>query len=327
MFLKKIYSAGIFVQTFFVLVFLSLLITTESPELRISDKALNLIPLFSELSRIGHENTIILKIAGSLIFIVTAYLFNYLNIKHDLLPRQNTLLVVVFSTLLLANPSYSGILLQGIVTLLLYMLLYYMYSIFNENQPYARILTAGIIISAISLIIPQTIVYIIFVWLGFFTYRIGNWREWVISVIGLVVPYIYYVSWLFLTDKLNSTWFDYITYFQSFRPVKYSLNMPEFITMGFIALLLIINSLRFLNEAGDKVIAIRRKMWLIFHFMWVSLLVMVISGAALVIWIPAFLLAAALFVSHNVINSRKTLTTDLLISGFLITILLIRLLN
>lgn len=327
MFLKKIYSAGIFVQALFVLIFLSLLITTELPELRISDKALNLIPLFSKLSRIGQENPILLKIAGLLTFIVTAYLFNNLNIKHDLLPRQNTLLVVVFSTLLLANPSYSGILLQCIVTLLLYMLLYYMYSIFNENQPYAKILTAVIIISVTSLIIPQAIVYIIFVWLGFFTYRIGNWREWVISVIGLLVPYIYYVSWLFLTDKLNSTWLDYITYFQSFRPVKYSLNMSEFITLGFIALLLIINSLRFLNEAGDKVIAIRRKMWLIFHFMWVSLLAMAISGPALVLWIPAFLLAAALFVSHNVINSRKTLTTNLLISGFLITILLIRLLN
>lgn len=327
MFLKKIYSAGIFVQAFIVLIFISLLITTESPELRLSDKAYHLIPIFSEISLIGHLNPIIIKIAGLLIFILSAYLFNNTNIKHDLLPRQNTLLVVIFSILLLANPSYSGILLQAIITLLLFMLLFYMYSIFNENQPYAKILTAGIIISVISLIIPQAIVYIIFVWLGFFTYRIGNWREWVISVIGLTVPYIYYISYLFFTDELLNSRLKYLTFFKSFRPVNYILNLSELITLGFITLLLIYSALRFLTEASDKVIAIRRKMWLVFHFMWVSLLVMVISGAALIYWIPAFLLAAALFISHDVINSRKTIIVNLIILGFLITILLIRTIN
>lgn len=282
------------------------------------------ISAFRTINNLVPSDLLWIQIAGAALLLSTGFLFNRLLIRHELIPKQSLFLLVIFSGFLLVGDSSISPVVALIVTVLLLNTLLNVFKMYSEHQAYAKVLNATISLSIASLIVPQAVVFILFVWLGFFTLRIGSWREWVISLIGLFVPYFYYAVYLFFTDGLLDTIEGYQLFFRNFRINYPAIDFLEYAVLAFPVLILILSFGGFISDAGERVIAIRKKMWLNVHFFWVAVLVMILSGQGAEFWLPLMFLPLSLFMTHRIVYRRKSWVFDFLFFAFITLVLLLR---
>jgi hypothetical protein len=324
MILKKISEAGVFVQSVLILTALILVIFTPLPDLGFEYYDFPDIPVFKVLNDFLPSGLLWMRIAGSVMLLLIGFLFNSLLVRHELIPKQSLFLVVIFGGFLLSGDSLTSLTVVIAVTLLLLNTFVNVLRMYSEHQAYAKVLNATISLSFASLIVPQAIAFILFVWLGFFTLRIASWREWVISVIGLIIPYFYYAVYLFLSDGLLDAIEDYHVFFRNFRISYPPIGIMEYAVLGSLVLMLSLSIGGFISDAGERVIAIRKKMWLNVHFFWVTGLVMIISGQSAGFWLPVMFLPLSLFMTHRIVSRRKSWIFDILFFAFVALVLFLR---
>ena len=311
-------------QSVMILIAFLLVVFTPLPDLGFEYTAFLDITAFRTLNNLLPSDVLWIQIAGAALLLSTGFLFNNLLIRHELIPKQSLFLLVIFSGFLLTKDNSTSPVVLLAVTLLLLNTLVNIFRMYSEHQAYARVLNATISLSFASLIVPQAIVFMFFVWFGFFTLRIATWREWVISLIGLMVPYFYYAVYLFLTDGLLDELERYHMFFMNFR-INYSVSSSlDYAVIAVLVLILIFSIGGFISDTGERVIAIRKKMWLNLHFFWVVLAAMFLSGQAAGFWLPLALLPLSQFMTHLIVYRRKSRIFDFLFFIFIALILLIR---
>lgn len=324
MILKKISEAGIFLQSVLILFAFLLVILTPFPDIG-SEQAVFLdISVFRTINNLVPADLLWIQIAYAALLLSTGFLFNNLLARHELVPKQSIFLLMIFSGFMLLGDSSSDFIIVLSVTVLLLNTLLNVFRMHSEHQPYARVLNATISLSIASLIIPQAVVFILFVWMGFLTLRIGSWREWIISLIGLLVPYFYYAIYLFLSDGLLDAIEGYQLFFRNFRINYPAIGIQVYAVLAFPVLILILSIGGFISDSGERVIAIRKKMWLNVHFFWVTILVMFLSGQGAGFWLPLMFLPLSLFMTHRIVSRRKSWIFDILFFVFIALVLFLR---
>ncbi|PKP46663.1 MAG: hypothetical protein CVT94_14010 [Bacteroidetes bacterium HGW-Bacteroidetes-11] len=324
MILKKISEAGFFLQSVLILIVFLLLVFTPLPDPGFKNSVFPDVSLYRFLSGLNITGALWIKILGAGFLLFLGFLYNNLVVRHELVPKQSIFLLVIFSGFMLLSDSSSSLMVVVSVTMLLLNTLLNIFRMHSEHQPYAKVLNATISLSIASLIVPQAVVFILFVWLGFFTLRIGSWREWVISLIGLMVPYFYYAVYLFLTDGLLDALEGYQLFFRNFRINYPAIGIAEYVVLAFPVLILILSIGGFISDSGERVIAIRKKMWLNVHFFWVTVLVMILSGQGAGFWLPLMFLPLSLFMTHRIVSRRKSWIFDFLFFAFIALVLFLR---
>lgn len=311
MILKKISSSGITLHVGLILVMLVLMLFSPFPEMGMKQNSYDLLPLYNLLNGWGsHLGVFWLKLMGIVLIGTVALLFNWLVIKGDLLPKKGAFVIFIYFVLILAWDNLSFTLMAFALTMLLFYSLFSITRLVSEQQNYASVLNATISISVASMIAPQTILFMLFVWLGFFTLRISAWREWIISLIGLLTPWFYYAVYLFFTDGLVETYTAYLSFFREFRLNYSGFGNLQIAVYAILVLIVLISVSAFVSDAGERVISIRKKMWLNVHFLWIGLLVMVLSAGSAGLWLPVVFMPVSLIVSHRIVFRRKSWVLD-----------------
>lgn len=313
MILKKLSQSGIFLQAFIILLLLL-------PQIYFPGSAMGFdFTLFDHLSLFRILNSALQPLGlfwpwalGIAIIVLCGLLYNQMVIKSDLLPKQSIFIVLIYCLLLLAGGELSYSLVPIFVTLLLLGSLHSISGLVTGHQAYVKVMNASIGISIATLIVPQALFFMLFVWLGFFTLRIGTWREWAISLLGFITPFFYYGVFLFLTDGLDEVLHGYQLFFEGFRLNFSGFGYSEMAAFSVLFLLAVFSIPSFLSDAGERIISIRKKMWLHFHFFWTGLLALIFSAQGAGIWMPVILLPIALMIAHNVVFKRKSWVMDVL---------------
>lgn len=311
MILKKISTKGITLHGGLILAMLLVMLFSSFPVIGLKQNNYDLLPIYSFLNSWGSQLGLFWsKLLGIVLMGAVGILFNWLVIKGDLLPKKGLFVVVVYFVLMLGWDNLSFTLMSFALTMLLFYSLLSIVRLVSEQENYASVLNASISVSLASLIVPQAIVFMLFIWLGFFTLRISAWREWVISFIGLFTPWFYYVVYLFFTDKLIEVYTGYSSFFQQFRLNYSGFSTMEITLYALLGMILVISLPTFVSDAGERVISIRKKMWMNVHFLWIGLIVVFLSPNTVGLWLPVVLLPVSLIVSHRVVNRRKSWLMD-----------------
>lgn len=313
MILKKLSQSGILIQSGIILIVLLMQLYFPISANGFDFALFNHLPLFHALNIVFKPLGLFWASAFAIALIVfCGFLYNQMVIKSDLLPKQSIFVVLIYCLLLMAGGNLSYTLVSFSVTVLLLGSLYSISGMVYAQQAYVKVMNATIGISIASLIVPQAIFFMLFVWLGFFTLRIAAWREWFISLIGFLTPYFYYAVFLFFTDSLTEVWYGYQLFFEGFRLNFSGLGFTSLVVFSLLFLLVLFSIPSFLSDAGERIISIRKKMWLHFHFFWTGLLALVFSAQGAGIWMPVIILPIALMIAHNVVFKRKSWAIDVL---------------
>lgn len=310
--IKRLAKAGIFPQII-VLVILALayFVTPQAKLFHLSDPD-HTAPLGEWIFRLISDYPDMAQPILVILIASLAIALNALLIRHDISPRQSLLPAIITLILMLFTPDAFHLIVTLACLILLLFSLHNIMGLYGEQHPFSKVLNATFAISLASMISPPVILFIFFVWFGFFTFRINSWREWVISMMGIVLPYFYLALLYLWNDNLMYAVRLYQEMISNFR---FTLERPgplEFFTLGIYAIWIILSLSRFIADSGEKVISIRKKMWIINHFAFAGFIAVLLSGGAMMSMLPLIYIPVSAIIAYAVSNSRRNWIHDLL---------------
>ncbi|HOI87368.1 MAG TPA: hypothetical protein PLV51_05870 [Lentimicrobium sp.] len=322
--LRKLSKSGIYLQLTLTILMLGLFVVTPPLDLKTLTVAGNIAPLAEIIRHILPGNQIAQTIIAALLAFGLFLIFNLILINQDIVPRQSMIVAFIGSVFILFSGSSGHLILLLCTIYLLLFSLYNILKIYGEQYPYILVLNASVAISAASMIIPPAIAFFPFIWMGFFTLRIGTWREWSISLLGLMLPYLYLLFWFFWNNNLVEALHNYSNFFSSLSPGFINPSLTELVTYIILGLLLLLSLFSFLGDTGEKIISLRKKMWIIAQFLLAGLLFLFLSGPGWPSMLPVIALPLSVMFAFLVLKSKKSWFYDLLLGIFFLLVILLR---
>ncbi len=243
---------------------------------------------------------------------------------NDLVARENFLPAIFLLFLLSWNERLlvlHPLLPAGLLILLSIQTIMGMY---GQQEPYRQAFTASASIGMASLFYLPAAYLILMLWFSFITYRIGSWREWIISLIGFLLPFVYLLSWLFWNDNFRIGVLSIITSINNPGIGMYNLKPIEISWLLASALVLIITLTSVLNVIQDKLISLRRKSFIMINFSIACVFMVLLSGSPVFYSHQLFFLPLAFFMAASLSLIKKRLFLEIFLLLFIAFIVIIR---
>ena len=223
---------------------------------------------------------------------------NNLIYEKDVIKKPNFVLAFVF--LLLNTPfllPYKMIIFSFFLLLFLNNLL----KLYKQKQPYSIVFNAGIILSLLSFYIPNTLILFPLIILSTLVFRNINWRIIIISLLSLLVPYLFVWAYqLFFYQELLFPIFNFkyiaINFNISFYPFHQQL---WFSVLSIVFLFSIFEIFRWMYK---KSIRSRESFTIILFFLLISIFIFLFTKnteSAFLVVIPLSIIMANFFVYYK----------------------------
>lgn len=237
--------------------------------------SLGFAPLSSPLFSIEHNW--ITSVIAMLLVLLESFMISSITGRFkifrltNLLPSLIYLLFMSFyQHLLTLTPALIS---NFFVILLLYNLL----ELYSTREPLLSIFNASFITGIAVLIIPENLILLLLIWITFVIYRSYSFREWAISLSGIIVVLIFTASYFYLTDNYQLFLESYASYFNNLKvgyPEISNEHLPFILVVGFFILITIP---RMIFKLDETIIRTRKRLNVIIFLALVSLLVLFIN--------------------------------------------------
>jgi len=260
-------------------------------------------------------------VAFGLLFIQSIVL-NNLVINHSLNDKNTFLPSLIYFVLMSILPQYctfNPVLISNLVILLC---LNTILKIYLKEEPYTAIFNISFFIAVLSLFYNPAVFFILFVWLSFFIYRLFKWREWFISIIGFVVPYIFIAFYFFwIGDLVFMRKFLYI--FNSFSIILNFKN-PHIITLIVVEIFILFSTFKYLNYTKDKIVMLRKFAGIAIALYFISVLPLYSAKENWLNHLLSTFLPASIFISYLFIKIKKNWISEIVFFLFILIIIINR---
>jgi hypothetical protein len=147
-----------------------------------------------------------------------------------------------------------------------------MFDSYKEEELSYKYFEAALLISLGSMFYSRAALFMFVLWIALAILRTPNWREWTISVIGFILPYIFLTLILYLLDKNIGDYFYKIALnFRISRGVSF-FNLYSIIYYAFLLFLVAVSSFQIISiYQGLKIYA--RIYYRIFFWMFILTLI------------------------------------------------------
>jgi hypothetical protein len=276
--------------------------------------------LYSPIFKITSNVSFIQVLLSLLIVLFLAFLIQQINSRYSLIKARTKLPIAIyiiiiggFTTMHTLHPVFFG-------ALFLLFAINSLFSIFNNPNPQTDIFNAGLFI-AIGTFFYFGLIVILPVFLIAISIlrRERKWREFLILIIGFIIPSIFAFSYAFFTDQLNEVFFTFhkniFTHVNHFKT-----NYP---LQGFLALLVlltIIGSVKIIQQYDSRKVSNRKYYMVLFFIFAFSMISFVFIPATsqemlVIAVIPVTFLISNLFTSIESGFWRELLFTLLLVTA------------
>lgn len=141
-----------------------------------------------------------------LLIVAQGFYLNYIINKYDLRDsreRSNYLPALFCIFFLSLFPSFRTLLPQHFSGLFLLLMTDKLFDSYRKDSAFAHCFDAGLFASIASLFYFPSVIFFFLIWTGFVLLRAFNWREWVISFLGFIIPWLMMLTYYFWFDKLE----------------------------------------------------------------------------------------------------------------------------
>lgn len=141
-----------------------------------------------------------------------AFLLNYIVNENEVLSKQSylpALFYILFISnnndmLLLSPPLFANIFILFALNKL--------FTSYRKDNAFSQAFDAGLLISIATLFYFPYVVFLPLLGVGLIIMRPFNWREWFISFLGALIPYLFVITVYFWRDMLDYLFFDKMFY-------------------------------------------------------------------------------------------------------------------
>jgi len=279
----------------------------------LSQLCLNLVELISS------SNYTIVWVLYLVLLFTQALLLNGIVNKYRLLSQLSflpafgyVLLVSMFNHYLFMSSAF-------LANFAIIFMLGKTYQSYNDGS-YGHLFDIGFAISVASLFYLPTLILVIFLIVALATTRIFNWREWIVSLFGVLIPYFLIGTYFFWFDQFNSFVFEHFVSISSNQVL--AINKLELVVKLLILLFIIMVTMFFFQVQFLKTIVQTRK------YLTLSVYLLAISVMAFLLIrhfsfepVSLSLIPISIFFSYTIFKLNNTLTAESLHLALLSTLI------
>lgn len=200
-----------------------------------------------------------------ILLIIESFILIRLNFKFIFIENKTYLPSVLFLILASSISSFQTLHPLLIGNLFLLLAIDKTFAIDKKRDALKRYFESGFFLGLGSIFYPKIYVFIVVIWLTLVILRTFNWREWLSSIFGLITPFVFYLSFLFVTDRHEEVFINLVSIL--FSPVKViPLSTYSFLALGFLVLVTLAAIVRGVSIVRIKKINSRKYFNLFFWF-------------------------------------------------------------
>lgn len=197
------------------------------------------MPLYELIAGIFVSLPWLSTLIALLLIISEAFLLNYIVTKNEVLTKQSYIPALIYIVFMSNNNAMLMLYPALFANLFLLFAVNKLLNSYRKDVAFSQAFDAGFLISIASLFYFPTIIFFPLLGIGLLLLRPFNWREWAISFIGVIVPYLFTITFYFWNGTLDYLWYD-----KMFFPIlrdKPNLDLPQsfyfMIIMGWLIIL------------------------------------------------------------------------------------------
>lgn len=255
-------------------------------------------PLYTFIAK-GLMNSPLLSVAVALLLVVLESLLIFFVYRlNGFFGRGNMLPAIIMLLAFSWSGSFQTMHAVLPATLFLILSLHAIMNLYGQQAAYQQLFVAAFS-SAIAALLYLPLSYmILMLYFTMITYRVSAWREYVVIGIGFLLPFVYYVAWLFWNDSLQlglQHLADAIMHIE--RPSRITaVNTIWLAVSGFVMFICL---LAVLSNLNDKLISIRRRSWVLFNFALAALIALLLNGWPILSANYIFIIPLSFFISGS----------------------------
>jgi len=256
--------------------------------------------------------------------IIMFFIIVRFNLKFILYDNRTYLPAIIFILLSSSIVSLQGFYPVFIAAPLVLYSIFLTFSTFKVDKPFSFIFLSSFMLALSSMFYHFTIYLIVFIWISLFIIRTPNIREIAVSIVGIIVPYLLWISYLFAFDDL-SDFLNNISNIYSNIPAYQDLHYSIYIFLGIVLLLFILTMIFSFNGIYIKKIDARKFFKSFVVFLFVSVIIFLIFPSLhlfIIVSIPLSFL-----ISIYLLNWRNKFFTELVFTLLILSIIYIQLVN
>ncbi len=277
------------------------------------------MPLFQLLLYFTGNSPIVNSVVALLILILQSFMLNKLIENFNLLGKRSYLPGVVY--MLCMSALKSSICLHPILLVNVFILLSStkLYSTYRKEQAFSELFDSALFLSIGTLFYYPAILFVFMLWIYLLVFRGLSVREWLATLVGLALPYLFVFMYYFWNDSLGY----FLIHKISFRSVLkvgyfYELHYGKIVLYALFLILFVVSISRLLRGLPVNTILARKILYANIWQVLFCFLIAIIAGGEVLF--SAFI-PLSIYFSHYFVSTKKILLAEILFMFIFIAIL------
>jgi len=274
---------------------------------------------FDQLCYITNQNLYLQTIIAFILTLLTALVVNRIAVENGFSTKVSTIVALLY---LLLTSYVFGEAHNNPVIWINFILVFVLVNLLR--LPYAKntipvLFNASFLVGVASFFYPQLVFLIIFIWLSILIHKVVTWRNFVVTIIGIILPYFFLISWFYFMDHiLENSFVLFDSLHIDISPII--LTEPIDIAISIIfSVLLLISAFGITGSLSEKNINLRRNLTITLFYIITAFLILILFSKSI---ISTLLLSipSALIIGHwlSTIKKEKWYNIALSLAVFLI---------
>lgn len=210
-----------------------------------------------------------------LLTFISALAINQILREYNLVNLHNTTSLIVFVLFTSALPLFTSVNSYIIINILLILFIQGILKLSVVEYPITEIFNISFYLGLASLFYTPLIYLLIIIWVAIIINRQTNLRNYLISLSGLLIPYLLFFSWFYLDDTAVDNGLFLLAILSDLN-FSVKLDLLTYYDIGILMFLLSVIVLSFLillGKIGEKSYYVRKNIVVIFYYLAATFLI------------------------------------------------------
>lgn len=244
-------------------------------------------------------NTLVITIICFLLTIITGFFLNLNAINNGLVGKVSTLPFVLFvfvSSLVIGEYHNNPIIWINFIMIFVWA---NMMQLPNTKNSIPIVFNASFLVGVASLFFSQLVFLFVLIWMAIFIHRIVSWRNLMVTLIGVTLPYLFLLSWFYFSELLLEESYDLFNSLKFDFSLIYPVDPVSITTLIVVVVLTLISIFGVLGGLNENSINLRRNLLITVIYFVLGLIIIIVFSSSrnnlLLLTIPGVLIMSHWF--------------------------------
>lgn len=269
-------------------------------------------PLYDIFRNLLSNHTVLKIILSFTLLILQALLLKRILSTNDLTPKNSLLPAFLYILLMSSFSNFQNIQPLLFANFFLIIALQNILAAYSNPESYEQIFIASLMISLGSFFYFPVIFFTLFIFLVFLIFSILKWREWIISLLGFLIPYLFLFSYYFLTDIIENKLHSYILFFKNIGFLHPKFTASIYIYFSLLSIYFILAFFSTYSRLSERSIFYRKKIIVLIMFIIISLVSIFFSKEFFMFHLCLLFIPFSFFIPNYMLQIKKFIISEIM---------------